>query len=401
MAIINYPIFKAFDSSGNLLSGGLLYTYEAGSSTPKTIYSDYAMTVPHANPIVLDSNGEAEIYGTGGYKFVLKTAAGVTIWTLDNYYPAGGLIGALSPEADKFPYFTSSVAAALTAITALGRSLVARATAQLMRNDLDAPSRALSEISATVAGTDTYTANLDPAITAYTTGAYYFITFTNANTGAATLNLNGLGVKAIITQDGAALTAQKIRAGMHGILKYDGTSMVLLNESTAVGSIIAWPASSVPAGYLECDGSSLLRATYAALFAIISDDYGAADGTHFTLPDYRGRFLRGWAHGQTTDPDKATRTDRGDGTGGDVVGSKQADEQEAHTHGAQTPAINVTTDIYSSGGGTEDYINTATSGILGSSTTLVTATQAAHTHASVGGNETRPININVLYCIKY
>jgi hypothetical protein len=193
VALTNYPKFKAFDSQGNLLSGGLLYTYDAGTSTPKAAYTDKDYLTPHSNPIVLDSNGEAVIYTNGSYKLVLKTSAGVTLWTMDNYLAANGLIGDLTPEANKFPYFPTGLTAALTAITALGRSLLARATAQLMRNDLDAPSRALSEISATAAGTDTYTANLDPAITAYTSGAYYFIKFTNANTAAApTINLNSL-----------------------------------------------------------------------------------------------------------------------------------------------------------------------------------------------------------------
>lgn len=233
MALSNYPKFQAFNpSTGGFLSGGLLYTYEAGTATePKTTYQDKDYLVPNTNPIVLDANGEATIYTSGSYKLVLKTSAGVTLWTLDNYLAANGLIGDLVPEADKFPYFPTTLTAALTAITALGRSLLARASAQLMRNDLDAPSRALSEITATASGTDTYTANLDPAITAYTSGAYYFITFTNANTAVApTLNLNSLGAKTIKLEGGGALVAGNIIAGHHAILKYDGTDMLLLNH---------------------------------------------------------------------------------------------------------------------------------------------------------------------------
>jgi hypothetical protein len=99
-----------------------------------------------------------------------------------------------------------------------------------MRNDLDAPSRALSEISATAAGTDTYTANLDPAITAYTSGAYYLITFTNANTAVApTINLNSLGAKTIKLNGGGALIAGSLIAGHKSLLKYDGTDMILMN----------------------------------------------------------------------------------------------------------------------------------------------------------------------------
>jgi hypothetical protein len=46
-------------------------------------------------------------------------------------------------------------------------------------------------------------------------------------------------------------------------------------------------------GWALCDGRSILRALYPALFAIIGTTYGAADGGHFNLPDYRGRSLYG------------------------------------------------------------------------------------------------------------
>ncbi|MCK5614460.1 hypothetical protein KAR91_72015 [Candidatus Pacearchaeota archaeon] len=84
-AILNNPMFSASDDNGDPLTGGLLYSYIEGTSTPKALYTDKACSVPDTNPVVLDSRGEAEIYGvTGGYKLVLKTAVDVTIWTIDN-----------------------------------------------------------------------------------------------------------------------------------------------------------------------------------------------------------------------------------------------------------------------------------------------------------------------------
>ncbi len=56
-----------------------------------------------------------------------------------------------------------------------------------------------------------------------------------------------------------------------------------------VGSVVLWPAPAPPTDWLTCDGASLLRSAYPALFAVLGTTYGAADGTHFSLPDYRGR----------------------------------------------------------------------------------------------------------------
>lgn len=65
-------------------------------------------------------------------------------------------------------------------------------------------------------------------------------------------------------------------------------------SDTPIGSIIAWTSSSLPYGYLECDGSAVSRATYAQLFAVISTTFGVGDGsTTFNIPDLRGRILAG------------------------------------------------------------------------------------------------------------
>ena len=70
------------------LAGGLLYTYQAGSSTPLTTYTNNQGTIACANPIVLGTNGIAptEIWLTSGvaYKFVLATSANLTLYTYDN-----------------------------------------------------------------------------------------------------------------------------------------------------------------------------------------------------------------------------------------------------------------------------------------------------------------------------
>ena len=60
----------------------------------------------------------------------------------------------------------------------------------------------------------------------------------------------------------------------------------------------AGDASSIPAGYLLCNGAAVSRTDYAALFAAIGTIYGTGDGsTTFNLPDFRGKFLRGYLDG--------------------------------------------------------------------------------------------------------
>jgi hypothetical protein len=93
-----------FDNNGVPLNGGLLYTYQAGSSTPLTTYTDINGTIANANPVVLDASGRSatEIWLTYGYfyKFVLKDSAGVTIGTYDNIY---GIVGVQTSVGTTIP----------------------------------------------------------------------------------------------------------------------------------------------------------------------------------------------------------------------------------------------------------------------------------------------------------
>lgn len=93
-----------FDNNGVPLNGGLLYTYQAGSSTPLTSYTDINGTTANANPVVLDASGRSatEIWLTYGYfyKFVLKDSSGVTIGTYDNIY---GIVGVQTSVGTTIP----------------------------------------------------------------------------------------------------------------------------------------------------------------------------------------------------------------------------------------------------------------------------------------------------------
>lgn len=83
--IAPFVFWQSLDNNGDPLDGGKIYTYEAGTTTPKGTFTDATGGTPNANPIVLDSNGRADIWlDTGAYRFIIKTSADVTVDDVDN-----------------------------------------------------------------------------------------------------------------------------------------------------------------------------------------------------------------------------------------------------------------------------------------------------------------------------
>lgn len=80
--------WQFFDNSGDPLSGGKIFTYAAGSTTPQTTYTSRDGLTPNANPIILDAAGRTpqEIWSTEGllYKYVVTTSTNILIRTWDN-----------------------------------------------------------------------------------------------------------------------------------------------------------------------------------------------------------------------------------------------------------------------------------------------------------------------------
>lgn len=62
-----------------------------------------------------------------------------------------------------------------------------------------------------------------------------------------------------------------------------------IHQAMPAGAVVPYAGALAPSGFLLCDGSSKVRADYAALFTAIGTAFGAADGTHFNVPDMRGR----------------------------------------------------------------------------------------------------------------
>lgn len=182
-----------FDNNGNPLSGGLLYVYTAGTTTPVTTWTSNSGAVANTNPIVLDSAGRTpnEIWLNSGvtYKFVLKTSTGVLIGTYDNI-----------PAIDDPTVFNNLI---------------------------------------TVTGTNTLIGTSTPPYTAYVAGMTISFVAANTNTGAVTIDVDGLGAKNIYTGSAAPLSGGELVAGRMIQLEYDGTRFQLQVNSIADGSVTA------------------------------------------------------------------------------------------------------------------------------------------------------------------
>lgn len=78
---------RFFDSNGNPLAGGQLFSYQAGTTIPQATYTDQGAGTPNPNPVVLDGAGGGQIWiKNTGYKFQLQDANGVVQWTVDQVY---------------------------------------------------------------------------------------------------------------------------------------------------------------------------------------------------------------------------------------------------------------------------------------------------------------------------
>jgi len=170
--LLPVPKARFFSASGAPLAGGKVYTYSAGTTTPKNTYTDASGAVANANPVILDSAGEADIWLLGNYKIILKNSADVQQWSVDNV--SGGA--------------------------------------------------AVSIDWLTVTGTDTLIATPAAAVTAYTNQQIFLFYAVADNTGPVTINISGLGAKNLVKNGSTALAAGDIATGMFCQIVYDGTN---------------------------------------------------------------------------------------------------------------------------------------------------------------------------------
>jgi len=91
IVIFPWPVFTVFGTDGFPLIGGKLYTYDAGTSTPRASYADPFYTTPNSNPVILNSEGQAVVYLDGYYNLRLHDDEEVLLWSVDSYTFSSGV----------------------------------------------------------------------------------------------------------------------------------------------------------------------------------------------------------------------------------------------------------------------------------------------------------------------
>jgi hypothetical protein len=203
-----------FDANGVPLTGGLIYTYLAGTTTPAVTYTSKLGTSNNTNPIVLDAAGRtpAEIWMTGGvlYKFVLKSSTFVQIGSYDD-----------------IPVIND-----VTSVNTL----------------------------ITVSGTNALTGLATPTLIGYVAGAQYTFSAQNNNTGPVTIDIDTLGAKSITKAGSIALVANDLVAGALYQIVYDGARFQLLTRTSSSQLVVGTTAqrpSSPTAGMVRMNTTTL------------------------------------------------------------------------------------------------------------------------------------------------
>ena len=178
----------------------------------------------------------------------------------------------------------------------------------------------------------------------------------------------------------------------HGITdtytKPEIESIVAQASSLPVGSMVAFPKGAVPPGFLEVDGSVQSGATYPALAAYLGTTFntGGEGAGNFRLPESRGEFFRGWDHGRGVDA-------------GRELGSGQGSQNLKHVHPqplAGNGEVISTQFVPGSWALTPNLAKT----LINDSAPADNGTAVPLDWAASGGNEARPRNMAVMWCIK-
>ncbi len=179
-------------------------------------------------------------------------------------------------------------------------------------------------------------------------------------------------------------------------------------QGVPIGSVFCIAHTSIPSGYVECNGASIpngtgtvngVTANFAALFALIGS----------SLPDLRGEFIRGFDNGRGVDSGRSMLSSQGSQNASHNHSASATSTAGAHSHSLNYQRKHVEdtgsaaiTDIRREGGdgdgGSQTFTNDTTSGFMNNATVSVSTSV---TISNQGGSEARPRSIAMMYIIKF
>lgn len=234
------PKFQAFDEDGVPLSGGKVYTYATGGNTPLATYTDSTGNTANANPVVLDSRGEASIWFTPGveYRITVTDSADGAI-----YGPIDNVAGSVTPSAYFATLMTATQRSTLfDAIAAPGGTvtgtILMSGAAVNFAAGVTVPSATSTPIGA--AASNNITVSGVATITSFdnvTAGIIRYVTFS----GVLTLTHNATslilpGAANITTAAGDAGVFQSLGSGNWKCLVYQKADGTAIAGNTAAAS---------------------------------------------------------------------------------------------------------------------------------------------------------------------
>ena len=204
--------------------------------------------------------------------------------------------------------------------------------------------------------------------------------------GTERISLNTSGVTTFASNTTFSGTGNDIGTATAGTI---GGNVTL---SGFTGMVAAFAMSSAPTGWLTCDGTAVSRTTYSDLFTAIGTTWGSGDGTTtFNLPDLRGAFLRGTgSHG-------TSNMANGNDFAGPSVGSFENDSFQGHGHNIRGDEIGSGSNMIDSLGGDASGVQSILEAQPGGDNGYF---EVDSNGTPRHGDETRPFNAGINYCIK-
>lgn len=402
-------------SNGALAVGYQLFTYLAGTSTKEAVAAAFDGLSFHTNPIILNANGlpPSPLYIDieKAYKFVYASPTDTDppsspIYTADNI-----TVKNLNAQSSDWVAGTTPTYIGATQFSVDGDQRTLYQVGRRVKL-VASGSTVYGTISVSAFTTvTTVTALIDDGlvISASLNSVFYGLL-----SAAGSSWPGGFSTGLLTTFDGnvvirtstpsVRLIGLEASALDYLIQENGGTLQTYLNTGTetaptwTLDNALAMPGdikeaayAATPSGWLPCDGASLLRTTYARLFAAIGTQFGSVDGTHFNVPDRRGRMaimVDGAANRVTAASTNGANADTLGGAGG----------AETHTLvDAEIPTLNIRQALTL--GGVTDAI--AVGGGVTDAATVTTLQDAANFSGGGGAHSNTPPWIAMNFFIKY